>query len=156
VRGHKPPRLVIASKVELGPAFRFARWSKSGLTLRQGANPNDRLLLARVAEILARRRSLLCKFLVPNVLGALSAACFVALFFAVDPYGGYLFFCAVGLLVLAGIASDIHSGFGSTLNLAHRHKTSPFLAKHAEKIIYSAGGALAGAVATHLVQEFFK
>jgi len=151
VRGTVPSNFEVGT-VTHGLMISIHRWRFFGGLWFSAFDATEREKLAlTIRELLDRRRTLLSRVLLPApwyaiaalLFSASSASRFVPAMAALAPG---LFVAFVAILVVGMIAQGVASGFGSQVNLAHRHQTSTFWSRNADKLILGALSAIAGAI----------
>lgn len=114
------------------------------------ATGKEKLILS-IRELLDRRRTLLSRVLQPAPWNTIAALLFCAAIIsrfvpAMVGLAPELALASVAIFVVGTIAGGVARGFGSQVNLMHRHQTSTFWSRNADKLILAALSGIVGAI----------
>lgn len=115
-----------------------------------GATEREKLAFT-IRELLERRRTLLSRVLQPapwyTIAAFLFSASIISRFVpAMAALAPELTLASVAICMVGMIAQSVAHGFGSQVNLAHRHQTSTFWSRNADKLILAALSGIVGAI----------
>jgi hypothetical protein len=165
VRGVSPSSLNIDATAEgfSAVSLHIKRWFPYGALWLYASSEASQQVAFRIRELLDRRRRWSTQLLVPRFWWGVAVLIVVVELIGLIPrlrttinplLLPLLAFPAVGVALFSGLVSR---GFGSRINLAHKHAATTIWSRNREKVIFGAIGGAIGAVlsaiATVLVQR---
>jgi hypothetical protein len=161
-KGKNPKLIRIWANGYDGPAFNLYRWSINGVRVRGGKGDQEKLVLSFMERLLAQRRRWWTYL--PDYRLWMALVIVAAAVLSVGALSSLLSLRWIGPLLLTfGACSYLtwfslrtEMGLGSVLYLDHAHATTSLWSRHAEKLLYTILGAVAGVGAKTLADFFLR